>query len=178
MRAEQMTTRGLWLVAVLWMGGAVAAQDTIVGSPHDLSVSGPGRIHALEEEQVCIFCHAPHNATGQSPLWNRHMPPTHYRIYESSTTDARIDQPSGPSKMCLSCHDGALALGLVASRPVLQPIVMSQRTIPPGTGKSRIPRWFPRTCRSANTVRCTARPVTIRITTSWATSYGCPMCVR
>ncbi|MFQ5490577.1 MAG: cytochrome c3 family protein [Phycisphaerae bacterium] len=59
-------------------------------------------------------------------------PAQHYRIYESSTTDARIDQPSGPSKMCLSCHDGALALGLLASRPVGDPVVMSQRTIGPG----------------------------------------------
>lgn len=110
------------------------AQQTVVGSPHDLSVSGPGRVHALYEEQVCIFCHAPHNASGQSPLWNRHMPPTHYRIYESSTTDARIDQPSGPSKLCLSCHDGALALGLLADRPIDQAVVMSVRTMPPGPG--------------------------------------------
>lgn len=108
------------------------SQDSVVGSVHDLSVSGPGRLHALYEEEVCIFCHAPHNATGQDPLWNRHMPPTHYRIYESSTTDARIDQPSGLSKMCLSCHDGALAIGLLASRPVSEPVVMSSRTIPPG----------------------------------------------
>ncbi len=107
-------------------------QQSIVGSPHDLSVSGPGPIHAFNEEQVCIFCHAPHNATGQRPLWNRVMPPTHYRIYESSTTDARIDQPSGPSKMCLSCHDGSLALGLLASRPPNDPVIMTQRTIPPG----------------------------------------------
>lgn len=108
----------------------VAAQSSVVGSPHDLSVSGPGGVHALFEEQVCIFCHAPHNATGQKPLWNRHQPPTHYRIYESSTTDARIDQPSGPSKMCLSCHDGSIAVGLVASREA--PIAMSRSTIPPG----------------------------------------------
>lgn len=113
-------------------GGSARAQKTIVGSPHDLSVSGPGPIHALYEEQVCIFCHAPHNTTGQRPLWNRHMPPTHYRIYESSTTDARVGQPSGPSKMCLSCHDGALALGLLASRPPNDPVVMTDRTIPPG----------------------------------------------
>jgi predicted CXXCH cytochrome family protein len=117
---------------VLLSSGPAVAQRTIVGSPHDLSVFGPGRIHALYEEQVCIFCHAPHNTTGQRPLWNRSMPSTHYRIYESSTTDARIDQPSGPSKMCLSCHDGATAIGLVASRPPGQPIIMSQRTIPPG----------------------------------------------
>lgn len=122
-------TVGISLIAV----GAAHAQNTIVGTPHDLSVTGPGPIHAVTEEQICIFCHAPHNATGQAPLWNRFMPPTHYRIYESSTTDARIDQPSGPSKMCLSCHDGSLAIGLVSSRPPESPIVMTQRTIPPGT---------------------------------------------
>lgn len=110
-----------------------AGRQTIVGSPHDLSATGPGRVHAMEEEQVCIFCHTPHNATGQRPLWNRHMPPTHYRIYESSTTDARIDQPSGPSKMCLSCHDGSLAIGLLASRPD-EIVVMSRRTMASGRG--------------------------------------------
>ena len=122
-------------IAVMVIGlpcAVLQAQDSIVGSPHDLSVSGPGTIHALDEEQVCIFCHAPHNAGGQSPLWNRHERLVHYRIYESSTTDAQIDQPSGPSKMCLSCHDGAMAVGLIASRPRTEPIVMTQRTIPPG----------------------------------------------
>jgi predicted CXXCH cytochrome family protein len=118
---------------ILLLGlNAVRGQDSVVGSPHDLSVSGFGAVHALTEERVCVFCHAPHNATGQAPLWNRHMPRTHYRVYESSTTDARIDQPYGPSKMCLSCHDGAMAVGLVASRPSTEPIVMSRRTIPPG----------------------------------------------
>lgn len=106
------------------------AQSSVVGSPHDFSARGPGRVHALFEEQVCIFCHAPHNAAGQTALWNRSAPPTHYRIYESSTTDARIDQPGGSSKMCLSCHDGAIAIGLVASRA--EPIPMSRQTMPPG----------------------------------------------
>jgi predicted CXXCH cytochrome family protein len=108
------------------------AQQSVVGSPHDLSASGPGRIHAVEEEQVCVFCHAPHNATGQAPLWNRYERTLHYRIYESSTTEARINQPRGPSKMCLSCHDGATALGLIASRPTTSPIPMTHPTIPPG----------------------------------------------
>lgn len=129
-----MTTRTILMsaIGVTLMAAAARGQQSVVGSPHDLSVSGASDAHALYEEQVCIFCHAPHRATGQRPLWNRYMPPTHYRIYESSTTDARIDQPSGPSKMCLSCHDGALALGLVASRPISDPIVMTRRTIPPG----------------------------------------------
>lgn len=121
-------------VACPALGQGTIGQHSVVGSAHDLSVSGPGMIHALDEEQVCIFCHTPHHASGQAPLWNRHMPPTHYRVYRSSTTDARVDQPSGPSKMCLSCHDGALAIGLLASRPPDDPVVMSRRTIPPGPG--------------------------------------------
>ena len=122
------------MTALLLLAGVphLRGQDSVVGSFHDLSATGPGSIHAVEEEQVCIFCHAPHNATGQAPLWNRHERNLHYRIYESSTTDARIDQPSGTSKMCLSCHDGATAVGLIASRPATEPIVMSRRTIPPG----------------------------------------------
>jgi len=108
------------------------ADDSILNSPHDLSARGPGPIRAHHEREVCIFCHTPHNAMPQTPLWNRHLPRTHYRIYESSTLDARVDQPSGPSKMCLSCHDGQLALGAVLSKPDLHPIVTSPRTMPPG----------------------------------------------
>lgn len=112
---------------------SIHADESIVNSKHDLSSLGPGPIRAVHETEVCIFCHAPHNAEPDTPLWNRENPLTHYRIYQSSTTDARIDQPSGPSKMCLSCHDGSMALGNVLSRPVTDPIVMTARTIPPGT---------------------------------------------
>lgn len=125
--------RAAWALAgACLVATAVRADEGVVGSPHDLSALGPGPIHAIDEQEVCIFCHAPHHASGQSPLWNRFDPKTHYRIYQSSTTDARIDQPSGPSKMCLSCHDGAMALGLVASRPPNEPIALTQRTMPPG----------------------------------------------
>ncbi len=110
----------------------VAADESIVNSKHDLSTRSPHRVRGVTEDRICIFCHAPHNAAPQTPLWNRERPRTHYRIYESSTTDARIDQPSGPSKMCLSCHDGTLALGNVLSRPQTHPIVTTARTIPPG----------------------------------------------
>ena len=112
---------------------AVALGDeSVVNSKHDLSVRGPGPIRAVEETGVCVFCHTPHNAAPQTPLWNRENPRTYYRIYESSTTDARIDQPMGPSKMCLSCHDGSMALGNLLSRPVSEPVVMTARTMPPG----------------------------------------------
>ncbi len=121
-------------LALLVIGShAALAEDSVVHSKHDLSAQGPGPIRGVHENEICIFCHAPHNAAPQTPLWNRENPITHYRIYESSTIDARIDQPSGASKMCLSCHDGSMALGNVLSRPSTHPFVMTARTIPPGT---------------------------------------------
>ena len=128
--------RGWWAVPTLLVVAFAAkaqADESVVNSKHDLSAQGPGPVRAVYENQICIFCHTPHNAAPQTPLWNRENPRTHYRIYESSTTDARIDQPSGSSKMCLSCHDGSMALGNVLSRPATHPIVMTARTIPPGT---------------------------------------------
>ncbi len=122
-----------FLFSLFSCGSAALADESVVNSKHDLSARGPGSIRAVYETQICIFCHTPHNAAPQTPLWNRENPRTHYRIYQSSTTDARIDQPSGPSKMCLSCHDGSMALGNVLSRPQTHPIVMTARTIPPGT---------------------------------------------
>lgn len=108
------------------------ADESVVDSKHNLSTSGRGTVRALEESRVCIFCHTPHNASPQAPLWNRHNPRSHYRIYSSSTTDARIDQPGGPSKMCLSCHDGSVAMGLVLSRDENDPIRLNQPFMPTG----------------------------------------------
>ncbi len=118
--------------AVAWLASVTLAQEGILHSPHDLSVDGPGMVRATAESRVCIFCHAPHNTSPAAPLWNRHNPTTHYRIYQSSTTDARIDQPGGSSKMCLSCHDGSIALGLVLSREAGDPIPMTQTFMPSG----------------------------------------------
>lgn len=122
--------------AVPILGAACAAwaqQSSVVFSPHNLSASGPGVIRAATEEQVCIFCHAPHNASPVRPLWNRTMPLESYSIYQSRALDAKPGQPTGTSKMCLSCHDGTIALGSVVSRGT--PIVMAGgiTTIPPGT---------------------------------------------
>jgi predicted CXXCH cytochrome family protein len=92
------------------------AQDRVSDTVHNLSASGPGVIRAVSEAQVCIFCHAPHNTQGARPLWNRELPAASYRIYQSSTLDALPGQPTGSSKLCLSCHDGTIALGSVLSR--------------------------------------------------------------
>ena len=96
--------------------GRLAAQSTatILGTKHNLAVSGPGPVRALGETRVCVFCHTPHNATPLSPLWNRQLDPQSYTVYASPTLKAGpLAQPSGPTKLCLSCHDGTIAMGAV-----------------------------------------------------------------
>jgi predicted CXXCH cytochrome family protein len=100
------------------------------GTRHNLSTSGPGGTHAATggTSEVCVFCHTPHGATQadqggsplRSPLWNRRVPAgTTYTPYTSSSLDAQAivdgfnNQPGGSSKLCLSCHDGTLAIGNV-----------------------------------------------------------------
>jgi predicted CXXCH cytochrome family protein len=95
---------------------AVEAQTVadMVRTKHNLSVSGPGPIRALTETRICIFCHTPHNATPLSPLWNKALEPQAYTVYASPTLKAGpLPQPSGPTKLCLSCHDGTIAMGAV-----------------------------------------------------------------
>jgi len=103
-----------WLL--LAASAPARGQDRIAETVHNLSAGGPGTIRAQSEQQICIFCHAPHNTNGARPLWNRDMPNTVYQIYSSSTLDATPGQPTGASKLCLSCHDGTIALGSVLSR--------------------------------------------------------------
>lgn len=119
MRPAAPFARLVLVVAAMVLAASTAtvrAQDRVAATVHNLSASGPGNIRAQSEQQICIFCHAPHNTNGVRPLWNREMPNTVYQIYTSSTLDAAPGQPTGASKLCLSCHDGTIALGSVLSR--------------------------------------------------------------
>lgn len=122
----------LELILLLGLLTLVNAQS-IVNTKHNLSISGPGTVKATTETEICIFCHAPHNSRPVAPLWNRNDPGSTYVLYSSSTLQALPGQPDGPSILCLSCHDGTIALGNVISRTT--PIVMATGTnMPSGTG--------------------------------------------
>ena len=68
--------------------------------------------------QVCIFCHTTHNADQSTgALWNHEINPPMYDIYQSSSIDMTITQPHEGSLVCLSCHDGTLAINSLNNLP-------------------------------------------------------------
>lgn len=77
-------------------------------------------VSATTEGQICVFCHTPHGAdvTAPGPLWNRKLSTAVYDTYRSGSLDSvgpgqSLGQPTGISKLCLSCHDGTMAIGAV-----------------------------------------------------------------
>lgn len=97
-----------------------ATVSDVANTRHNLSADGPGSVRAVSQDEICVFCHTPHGASSfpGSPLWNRQLSGETYTVYTSSSLDAanimgQLDQPGGSSKLCLSCHDGTLAIGTV-----------------------------------------------------------------
>lgn len=123
---------------------------------HNLSVmaghGGPKAVidpNSNNDTRICVYCHTPHGGTPQSPLWNRKDPvrmgtfplfdngPDSTRIaidntdingttnYKTNGTDG-VEYPNGATKLCLSCHDGATAIGEMANGTT---IAMTQSTM-------------------------------------------------
>ncbi len=101
---------GLVLSATAW--GQIIPGDpgtypsvSIKNSPHNLN-NYPGV--TLPGNQICLPCHTPHNALlsgDENVLWNHAETGETFVMYKSTA-----GQPEGPSKMCLSCHDGVTAI--------------------------------------------------------------------
>jgi predicted CXXCH cytochrome family protein len=86
----------------------------IATSKHNLSVSATaGTIKATVEQEICIFCHIPHKAAPAVPLWDHNLSSVTYTKYTSTTFSATYlaQYPNSASKLCLSCHDGTIAIG-------------------------------------------------------------------
>lgn len=105
-------------VAAVVMVRAVPAQVQVTSptNKHNLSVSGPGPVKSTTMTEICVFCHTPHNAAAAVPLWNQTLSTTNYAPYTSTTMVAAAGVPTGSSKLCMSCHDGTVALGSTAAK--------------------------------------------------------------
>lgn len=121
------------------------------GNKHNLRSSNSGagityraQVNAADRrhDEICIFCHTPHNASPSTPLWGR-KPTVVSSFGHYSSTSLVIDnpgvrttsdykEPNGSSRLCLSCHDGATALGAV----------LYGTQIPMVAGKDKIERSY------------------------------------
>lgn len=96
-----------WLARSLLLFASVPVlAATITGSAHDFSGQ------AWSGGRICIACHAPHknDTTIDAPLWNHANTSATYTLYSSSSMAATVGQPGTGSKLCLSCHDGTVAV--------------------------------------------------------------------
>ncbi len=97
----------LYFAVVLAFTGVVFGQS-ITGSAHDFSDSTWN-----SSGEICVICHAPHvqdYTNPPEPLWNHQVTTATFTLYSSSTLNATVSQPDGYSKLCLSCHDGTVAI--------------------------------------------------------------------
>jgi len=113
---------GICLASLLGSPGTTLNAG-IMTTMHNLSISGPGSVKATTEQRVCVFCHTPHGSIGNLnginvPIWNHSLSTASYTLYSSPTllspTSPAI-QPDGSSRLCLSCHDGTVAIGAVVN---------------------------------------------------------------
>ena len=127
---RHLVASGVVLAVLL---GAWVAEGAIANTVHNLSATGPGTVKAPGAGELCIFCHTPHSASTTRALWNRDLPPLTYNLYTSSTLEATLKQPTGASRLCLSCHDGTTALGNLRVPPATGPV-----TLGPLTGRASL----------------------------------------
>jgi predicted CXXCH cytochrome family protein len=87
-----------------WTGLATLAD--IQGSSHDFSGS------SWAGGEICKPCHTPHFAdTEVGFLWAHEMSTQVYTLYDGSiSSPGGVDELDQFSRMCLSCHDGTVAL--------------------------------------------------------------------
>nr|MDP2191902.1 cytochrome c3 family protein [Rhodoferax sp.] len=131
--AAGLIVLGLVLVAAIAQAQIAATNKIpdVRGTKHNLSAAPDGSatpsggtvpvraVKATSETQVCVFCHTPHGATTGivAPLWNRTLSTQTYTPYASSSMEADAAElaaaPGGGSKLCLSCHDGTMAIDKV-----------------------------------------------------------------
>ncbi|MEO0249036.1 MAG: cytochrome c3 family protein [candidate division WOR-3 bacterium] len=109
-------------VALVALGAASAmaqvGNSNIINSKHNLNGIDAGSFgsNAQANNQICIYCHTPHNARMSVPIWNRNgKAASVYTLYSSVTMlnskHATGFTPDSISLFCMSCHDGSVLGG-------------------------------------------------------------------
>lgn len=100
-----------FLLCVSSASGQTDIPSSVLNSSHNLTASGTGPVKSADT-RPCLFCHISHSGysvTGY--LWNHPASTAIYTPYQSTTMNATSGNPAaGISKLCLSCHDGTIAI--------------------------------------------------------------------
>lgn len=162
-KTRRITLLGIGIVGAIWcqLIPAVAiigdpilgADDPILGSKHDFTglneragVVAMSGMAFSDYKYACVYCHIPPEEAGVQPAdfggivgWNRFIPATeNYQFYASlgtNTLDTSPDTLNPISMLCLSCHDGTMAIDMVVFKPAAydpanEPGVMHMRLNP------------------------------------------------
>jgi predicted CXXCH cytochrome family protein len=134
---------------VIAMAGS-APGTGIKQTSHDLSSGGKGMLWdggTLADptlDRVCIYCHTPHFAVDVTlqpagsymPLWNHELSAVAtYQTYTNGLSpddiqhqlNATLGQPGSVSKLCLSCHDGTVAVNSYGTEGYSKPAVVGKK---------------------------------------------------
>jgi len=99
----------VFLIAV---GGRAQVSGDVLGS-HNLSLGGTSPVKGALD--ACLYCHVPHSgvANPNGALWSQQLSSQTYSTYTSTTLHNTGMQPmlGSDSSLCLSCHDGTVAVG-------------------------------------------------------------------
>lgn len=110
---QRLSVLAIVLACLLLIGphaGAQTRPTTDVLGVHDFS-AGSSPLHG-PNANACIYCHSPHNALSSTPLWNQTLSTQQYTINQGAAQSPSTPTSVGQSSMlCLSCHDGTVAVG-------------------------------------------------------------------
>ncbi|MEK6704032.1 MAG: cytochrome c3 family protein [Planctomycetota bacterium] len=103
----KLSTLLVGMLGLAGLGGVAQAQ--ITNSAHDFSS------YAWSGFEICKPCHTPHFAnTAAGRLWNHTLSTANYTLFGGvAGTSADLDRES---RLCLSCHDGTVALDSFGGR--------------------------------------------------------------
>lgn len=124
-----------WAALVLVVCALVvpAFSGTLVGSKHDMTgLNRRAGVEAMtglafnDYRDPCIYCHVPSSVQGKAVApggaqireWNRYLgSASEMQVYDSETLRAKIQDLGPETLLCLSCHDGSMAIDMVINKP-------------------------------------------------------------
>lgn len=122
MKLTTSTLIGIAIAIAIAIPGSAQGLQSIAGSAHDFTGD-------FGSTDICSPCHVPHNAGGDpaAPLWNHAVTTSTFTPYPSggtmqATTSGTL---TGVTLLCMSCHDGVVALDSYMGEPAGSTLISS-----------------------------------------------------